>query len=54
MALFGHYEAVIRLMGGQEYDETDLRMDLALQQEATETVVRIFQQVLERDVENQS
>ena len=54
MASFGHYEAVISLMGGQEYDETDLRTDLALQQEATETVVRIFQQVLERDVENQS
>jgi hypothetical protein len=44
----GHYEAVLSLMGKEEYDELNLLTDLALQQEATEAVVRIFQAVLEQ------
>jgi hypothetical protein len=45
----GHHEAVISFMGNEEYDEADLRRDLALQQDATEAIVHIFQAILERE-----
>ena len=38
----GEWVPVITLMGGEMYDESDLRSDLALQQEATCQAVRIL------------
>lgn len=38
----GEWVSVISLMGDEAYDETDLRSDLALQQEATVAAVRIL------------
>lgn len=43
----GEWVPVISLMGGREYDEMDLRRDLALQQEATITAVRLFHSIQE-------
>jgi hypothetical protein len=38
----GEWVAVISTMGDKEYDEHDLRQDLALQQEAIEAAVRVL------------
>ncbi|MGH3887988.1 MAG: hypothetical protein ACRDSZ_15755 [Pseudonocardiaceae bacterium] len=43
----GEWVPVISLMGGGEYDEMDLRRDLALQQEATIAAVRLFYSIQE-------
>jgi hypothetical protein len=35
-------QPVISVMGGDEYDEVNLRQDLALEQEATATAARVL------------
>lgn len=44
----GHHEAAVSTLGGEIYDEHDLRHDLALQQAATVAAVRLLREVIQQ------
>ena len=50
----GEWVSVISLMGGEMYDEEDLLRDVALQQQATITAVRVLYSLNRSDKENEA